>query len=328
MKLGGSSAERRKHGLFGLTLASDFPFESRLGRGRGEPDLSFSSLGDPPADEPLAEPVYESSLRDESGNSLVRLYRLPDGELLRFGDALDFYLGRRRIDYRLRDPGWAEAIEVRFLGTVLSYWLERLEVCVLHASAVVADGRALAFMANNRGGKSALAAAMMSAGAPLLTDDVLPVEPRGGEIVARSGYPQMRMWPDALSHFGAGTPERSSFPRRFGKHWVPVGSDGFGEFHAAAAPLGRVYLPRREDQGTPSGEVRISELPPREAVIELLRCSFSPNIVEAVGLQRHRLETFARLVEQVPVRRLSYPSGLEALPRIRRAVLADLATGS
>ena len=120
MTLGGSSADRRKHGLFGLTLASEFPFETRLAPGRGEPDLEFSSLASPPSGEPLAEPVYENSLRDESGISLVRLYRLPHGELLRFGDGLDFHLGQQRIDYRLRDPGWAEAIEVHLLGTVLS----------------------------------------------------------------------------------------------------------------------------------------------------------------------------------------------------------------
>lgn len=326
MTLGDSFADRRKHGLFGLTLASEFPFESRLAPGRGEPDLEFSGPAAPPSDEALAEPVYESPLRDETGSSLVRLYRVEHGELLRFGDGLDFHLGRGRIDYRLRDPGWAEAIEVRLLGTVLSYWLERLEVCVLHASAVVADGRAVAFMANNRGGKSALAATMMAGGAPLLTDDLLPVELRDGEIVARSGYPQMRMWPDAVEHFFAGRRPRSAYPRRFGKHWLPVGADGFGEFHAAAVPLGRLYLPRRKDGPASSREVRMSKLPPRKAVIELLRCSFSPNIVEAVGLQRHRLETFARLVEQVPVRRLDYPSGLGALPRVRLAVLDDLAS--
>lgn len=134
----------------------------------------------------------------------------------------------------------------------------------------------------------------------------------------------MRMRPDGLAQFVTDPGLREASRAQFGKHWVPVGEGGFGDFHAAAAPLGRLYLPERLDGEPAGGGVRISPVSARQAVVELLRRSFSPYIVEAAGLQAARLETFARLVREVPVRRLVYPSGLTCLPAVRAAVLADL----
>ena len=71
--------------------------------------------------------------------------------------------------------------------------------------------------------------------------------------------------------------------------------------------------------------MEVEGLRPRDAVIELLRHSFSPHLVEAAGWQSQRLGFFARLVERVPVRRLSYPTGFEHLPSVCAAIQEDLA---
>ena len=66
-------------------------------------------------------------------------------------------------------------------------------------------------------------------------------------------------------------------------------------------------------------------MPPAEALIELIRNSFAARIVEAMGWQRERLGKLAQLVRETPIRRLRYPSGFEHLPRVRQAILDDLA---
>lgn len=323
---GARATAQRKQRLFGLTLASEFAFESRLEPGRGSTDLVFSSSSRAPFAARLGEPLYESPLKDDSGESLACLYQLSAAELLRFGDALDYYLGEEYIHCHLRNPACRYLVEIRLLGPVLAYWLEKRGVCTLHASAVVVDGRAVAFMATNQGGKSGLAAALMAGGDPLLTDDLLPIEALRGRLTARSGYPQMRMWPDGVSHFIGDRRCLEPVHPRLGKRRVPVGSGGFGAFHSSAVPLGCLYLPERQPPEHRSGEVRIVALSRRQAVIELFRCSFSPFIVEAVGLQPRRLELFSQLVSEVPVRRLVYPSGFDELPKVRGALLADLDT--
>ena len=62
----------------------------------------------------------------------------------------------------------------------------------------------------------------------------------------------------------------------------------------------------------------------REAVIALVRHSFAARAVQALGWQPRRLRFFADLAQQVPLRRLSYPSGFQHLPRVGQAILRDL----
>jgi hypothetical protein len=267
----------------------------------GHPLLSPEDLAFPP--------IYVSPLRDSQGRSLGCLYHGAEGETFRFPEAADFRIGEKRVDAYIPAPEFAE---IRLLGPVLSYWLEKQGIPTLHASAVIADGLAVAFLSKHGGGKTGLAAAMVQAGFPLLTDDVLPIEESGGTFFARPGYPQMRMWPDEAEHFLGGFEDLPLVHPAVTKRRVAVGTGGFGAFHDAALPLACIYLPER----MPEGPIEIHEVSPRDALIELVRHSFSPHLVEAVGLQPRRLDLFARLVMQVPVRRLRYPSSFERLPEV------------
>lgn len=297
----------RTHRLFGLTLASDFPFSHRLGEARGDADLTFVSTERPVVPEGSAVRLYSSPWRNETGESAAHLDRFPGMEVLRFPPAADFFLQPGSIIGHLLDPGARDLLELRLLGPVLSHWLERMGIPALHASAVRLGSGAVAFLARHGGGKSSLAATLMQAGASLLTDDVLPVEELGETFLGRPGYPQMRMEPSMALHF-LGTTEGLAHvcPGESTKLRVPV--DAFCD---AATPLAGLYVIERRP-----GPPEILPLPRRQAVIELVRHSFSPYLVEATGLQPRRLDLFARLVRQVPVRRLCCPHGLEHLPEV------------
>ncbi len=292
--------------VYGLTLASAFPFAHRLAEGRGVVDLKFSCA--PPEHAPGDDGVrlYSSPWRDEEDESLAHLDRFPGFDRLRFPGTADFYLEPGEIRGHLLDPGQRDLMELRLLGPVLSYWLERLGIPALHASAVRLGHGAAGFVSHSGGGKSSLAAALVRSGAPLLSDDILPVEERGGTFLARPGFPQMRLEPEGARLLGAVQGLRPVSPDETKLH-VPV--DGF---QASAIPLAALYVLERR----PSGPIDIQPLARSEAVIELVRHSFSPYLVEAVGLQPRRLELFSRLVRQIPVLRLSYPDGFEHLPRI------------
>lgn len=311
--------------LFGFHLASDFPLAccSDDESGHGSPDLTFSVRLLAPAPPPCREspPVYTSPWRTEDGESASLLYRTPDFEILRFPELLDFYLWPDRIVCHLLDPSARLLIEIRLLGPVLTYWMERRGIPVLHASAVAVDGRATAFLSAHGAGKSGLAAACMRAGPPLLTDDVLPLEERDGSFFGRPGYPQMRMWPDEATYFMGGFEYLPLVHPDLSKRRVRVGTGGLGTFHDAPLPLGCIYLLERLAEGE---ALEIRDVSPRDALIELLRHSFTPLLVEAAGLQPARFDLLSRLVLQVPVKRLRYPSGFDRLPEVAAAVRLDL----
>jgi hypothetical protein len=313
------------HRLFGINLASDLPFAIHLGDGGAVPDLTFSLSAHAPAP-PLwrqSRPVYASPWRTEDGESASLLYRGDSCEILCFPGPLDFYLWPDRIVCHLRDPAFRPMVEIYLLGPVLAYWLERRGIPVLHASAVSVACGAAAFVAAEGTGKSGLAAALLGRGAALLGDDLVPVEECDGTFSARSGFPQMRMWPDAASHFLRRYEHLPQVSPDTAKRWVPAGPEGFGVFQSSPSPLACVYLLDRPQQEGGTG-IEIRALSPRDALIELLRHSFASLLVDAAGLQPARFDLLSRLVTKVPVRRLSYPSGFSLLPRVADAVLRDL----
>jgi hypothetical protein len=306
----------RTYRVYGLNLESDFSFYCALGEGEGRAELSFTLSPDPVVPGPwkAALPLYRSPRIFENGESVSQLYRLDSWEVLCFPSVADFYLQTDRIVGHPVNPARPGFLEIRFLGSALSYWLERQGFPALHASAVAIDGQAVAFLSRHGGGKTGLAAALMQSGVPLLSDDILPIEEIAGTFHARPGYPQMRMWPDEAAHFLGNWEELPAVLPGLAKRRVWVGAGGFGTFHDAPLPLAGLYLAERQ----PEGPVEVLDISPRDALIELVRHSFAPHMVEAAGLQPSRFDLFARLVRAVPVRRLVYPSGFDRLPEVVR----------
>jgi hypothetical protein len=307
--------------VFGLTFASDFPFTYPLKPTNGTPDFTFTCVDRPPLaiDWQAIPPIYTSPYRNDAGESLWRVYRCADCEVMRCADVADFYLFPDRI---LCHPlsTIAHAVEANFLSAVLAYWLERGGTVALHASAVTINGGAVAFLSHSGNGKSALAAALIQAGHALLTDDILPLTPGGAGWLVQPGFAAMRMWPDEAEFFlGA----YESLPRvhpAISKRRVDIGEGGWGNFCVEPQPLACLFIPERHAPADPSDEVTITPVTRRDAVIELVRYSFGARLVQSAGLQPQRMGRFVDLARHVPIYRLSYPSGFAHLARVAAAV--------
>lgn len=309
--------------LFGLSVRTNFPFATNLAAAVGEPELTLELTDSPPLhlDWEHLSPAYESLHRLADGRSALRIVRLPQVDLLRFTDEADFYCFPDRILCHAPDQTAMALIEIHLLGTLMTFWMERRGLPMLHASAVELDGSAVAFLASNEGGKSGLAAGFMQEGHALLTDDILPLELTAEGIVGRPGYPSMRFWPDLAGHFVGGMDHLPLVHPQLDKRRVPVGPPGgLGRFRERPLPVARLYLPERRL----SGPIAIAPVRPQQALVELIRHSFAPRMVQALGWQGRRMGIFSQLLRQAPLRRLGYPGGLDRLAAVRHAIRADL----
>ena len=315
-----------RHRLYGLTMASDFPFRNRLAKCAGAPDLIFTRVFEAPEEfDPDAQPpVYASAIRPGDHVPFFRIYALRVGtvdEMLVFNypDSADHYLYSDRIVTHLRYPGYDYLVEIQLLGDVLSVWLERRGLIALHASAVVVGDAAIGFLASNKGGKTSLAASLMQAGCPLLTDDILPLEATEGGVIGHPGFPQMRMWPEVAAHFLGDWSDTEIVHPAFTKRRIPVGPQGLGSFHDRPVPLARLFVPEMIDDD--SQQVEMEPLSTREVLAQLLGNSFAAGWIDALGWQHRRLNVLARTASMVPVLRLRYPRGMDRLPQVRQAIL-------
>ncbi|WP_162891492.1 hypothetical protein [Salinibacter ruber] len=303
-------------GVYGISVATDLDLIPHLPPRSGAPDLHVVAA-EGPAELANQDPFYSSPTRDPDSVPAIRLYRAEGRFVARFVDAATFSIGPERIEYLLHDDTYAYALELWLLGTVLAFWLEWQGVPALHASAVALGNGAVGVLASKQGGKTTLAMSLLQQGHPLLTDDLLPLGVEGDAIRGRPGYPQMRMWPPHARHF-VDNPHalRRAHPYT-DKRRVPVGPDGLGTFCDDVRPLQALYLPERTDKAS----IQIQPVAPTEALKAALRHSFLPQLVEAAGWQAYRLNALSQLVEQIPVRRLTYPEGIEHLPRVADAIL-------
>jgi hypothetical protein len=244
--------------------------------------------------------------------------RAPDATVFHFSEVVDFFVLEDGIAYQILDPAYAFMVELHLLGYVLAFWLERRGWPAMHASAVVVDGHAIAFMSDHGGGKTSLAATMLDLGYPLLSDDLVGLTRVAGGYLARPGYPQMRMWPEQARHF-LGHDQLPRVNRTRPKLRVPVGPGGLGTFDGALRPLTALYVPQQQEHG----DVAFETMEPGQALFQLVRYSYLVRIVEGAGLAVRRFATLADVIREVPVRAVRYPIGLERLPEIAERIADD-----
>lgn len=211
-------------------------------------------------------------------------------------------------------PG-AEAQGFRFLveGIGFGVLLHQRGVLALHASAVALPEGVVAFLGHKGAGKSTTAAVLHAAGHPVVTDDLLVLDPDGGQVIP--GTPHLKLWPEALDAVFDEVPE--PLPRI---HPAVTKRQRAGTGTAARLPLRALYVLDFGD-----GPTTIAPLAPREATLELIRHSFALRFLKEAGVTSTHFAQAAQLARRVPVRRLTRTPALAGLPALARRIEDDLA---
>ena len=259
----------------------------------------------PPPGEVVAEYV-------DGDTSWYTATEVDDGVLLRFRECGEFVFSRdlRHVVVR-RDPaGRHELLPILLAGTASAVLLTLRGATVLHASAVAVDGVALAFVGQSGRGKSTVAALMCLAGAALVTDDVLAVDP-GPPATCLGGAAQLRLREKA-AHLADAQPDRPS-------HTTADDRRSFAPTPAANVPhrLAAVVIPSPSREAT---EVAVRRLPASDAMFAVMAFPRVHGWRRPDVLTRE-FTTMSRLVNQIPVYEATIPWG----PPFRADVATALA---
>lgn len=184
---------------------------------------------------------------------------------------------------------------------------------VFHGGAVAVGDHAIAFLAPSGRGKSTLTTAFARRGHAFLSDDCLHLDLTGPVVYANPHANYVRLWEDSAAALGggaavyvAGTPK----PRLAAGESFPHCDQRL--------PLARVYLLGEDGAEAP----QIQMVSPSQQLIGWAANAFVLDLKNP-DVQRRNLLAGARLVREVPMRRLDYPRRYEALESVVDAVLAD-----
>jgi len=291
------------YAIHGLRIRADRPLDATAAdNGRdGDVDLDVhfgdvidDDLEDPPG-EILARLAYEdlptyTAARTEAG-FVMRFHSFSD---VVFDDALS------RATVHAHRSADEDVVALVVTGAVTAFVLEMLGHCVLHASAVVYDGAAVAFAGPSGTGKTTVAALAGLAGGELIADDVLRVDiPDGnGAVRCHTGASVLRLRPGV-----ADLAERAESGQR------TITADGrvalrLGRGEPAVHAVRAVVTPRIVP---PSEELEVTRLAGADALMAL---ATAPRVVGWVGDEAHRqFAALAELARRVPVFTAAVPWG-------------------
>lgn len=292
---------------------------------------SVALPGLPPSDGDHASWIdVELSARKPAERTGVLHYQLsPDLEpdalrvmLLPHGD-FEFWLGDgtwARID---RDGTRIEIFTppdstfddtLSYLYGVLAGFAVRLRgLLALHASAVVVENSAFAFVGQSGAGKSTVAAAFVQKGYAVLTEDVVALSATPGGVIAHRGHADVRLWPSGAALLRTQPLVRVSaaWPKLVMPTAVPH----------ADAPLAGIYV--LQDRDDPAVAQRGAPLGASEALLALLPHTYVSHLMRREDRPRE-LAALGALVHDVPVRALVVPSLPDGFGALRDMLLGDL----
>jgi len=252
------------------------------------------------------------------GTPWTYFYRSEGGYLVRFPGLADFEVAEDGDAVRgFAQPGVADTtVRHLYVNQVLPLAQSRRGLLVLHASAVVVDDVALAFVGPTGSGKSTLAAWFATHGHPLLADDgvALRRDADGWRILPSD--PSVRLWDDSRAALLADdAPVAPGLP--FTTKARFLASD---EIACASAPtrVARIYM-----LGPHARELRIDDPGAALMLTGLVRNAFVLDTEERSTLM-HQFDALSGLVACGVCRRIEFPRRYTELERVAASILADV----
>ncbi|CAM4224522.1 aldolase [Bacillus luti] len=194
-----------------------------------------------------------------------------------------------------------DKIRLYILGTCMGALLMQRGILPLHGSAINIDGKVYAILGNSGAGKSTLAAAFLSRGYTLLSDDVIAVTVSSDKTpIVIPSYPQQKLWAESLNAFGMGTASYNPLFERETKYAVPVQSHFFSE----PLPLaGVIELTKTEDESVEL--IRIEGL---ERLRALFFHTFRKFLITQLKLTEWHFTTSTSVINKVDMFHLKRPN--------------------
>jgi hypothetical protein len=290
-------------------------------------------LRDLPARERSGEVDVRFELDAEPGKSGAELLRLNFGRT------------RRAVQFAIDPAGhqvWANwrgappakpinDVASLLLGPILGGLLRLRRTVSVHACVLEIDSGAVVLLGGREAGKSTIAAAMAQRGHAVLSDDIAAIlEQPMGTWMTQPGYPRLRLGPTTIEAIDTpAVPATDAGPVITGleKRYLElsIGEEaGPWRFQCRPLPLEAIYELRR-GRGVDGPVIEpIVGADRLTTLVRHLRAAVAPLDAPTKAAELARL---GRLATSVPVRRVTYPDDLEALPALCQAIAGDAPAG-
>jgi hypothetical protein len=304
-------ATRHRYGVYGLVVESELRFASvEEAAGDMGPAALRIATGAP---EVLR--ARSDGLEFDAGE-WVKYAVMPDGGIyMRVDGVFEAIVsrgGREAVCARIGDVD-QRSFEAHLLNFVLSAALTLQGEELLHSTVVDIDGRAVGLLGSSGAGKSTMAAALIAAGAELVTDDMLRLVFADGVAVAQPGAYRLKLFEEPARRFLPQATARGHFNALNGKVMMQPRAHA-GHPRRRGVPLAALAWIGNEAP-PPDGAVASRRLAGTELVKVLLACGMSSRY-QAIDRLARQMAFAERLAAVVPVVELRYARDFALMDRV------------
>ena len=277
--------------IFGLSILSEIslPAPEAGGRRRSSPPDVVIEYGEAPRQ--LSRPQRKTAW-----------YEAAAGEFLLSAESIARYYvqGGSRIVITA-EPGVAkEKILIYLMGSAMGALLHQRNVLVLHAGAVTKKNYSVIFLGPSGAGKSTLAAAFHQRGLAFLADDVCAISFDDGAPAVIPGFPQLKLWEDALAKLGKdkGGLKRVVWIKNLEKYFMPVEHE-----HDGPVRLKSVFSLEAAD----TAHIEVHALRGGAKLEPLVANTYRRGFLDGLGGKKEYFRQCARVAAQSEVYRVLRP---------------------
>ncbi|HEY1030017.1 MAG TPA: hypothetical protein VGE28_20600 [Pseudomonas sp.] len=248
--------------------------------------------------------------------------------IIRFHDPLN----QGQVEFRLQPDGqrmeawWSPEVflhdVIRLCTSIMMGRILHLAGrLALHANAVRLGESCILLAAPSGAGKSSTTAALLKAGAALISDDIVGIRYANDQFIAAHGFAQLRLWPDTASELLPGMTLENVYERTAltgdKRYWDLAQQPG--AFYPADHPVQAIYLLGERNMGRMSAQ----PLPANQAIGLLLHQLYLGQPAHPAVWQKS-FPALVKLAQQVPVFTLHLEEGLHSLRNAHDFLLSHL----
>ena len=200
------------------------------------------------------------------------------------------------------------------LGSAMAILLQQRGLLVLHASCVVINGFAIAFLGNSGDGKSTICSAFHSRGYRILTDDVMAINTNQDSIYVIPSIPEIKLRSDSSNLIGYPAGTLSPLHPMTQKKVYKIESG----FSSEPITLKKIYVLDKGQQN------KIQPLSSQDSFIELVKHTRAVKTLKSQNLEQAHFKKCAKIAEKIAISRLIRKFTLSELPYLVSLIEDDL----
>ena len=268
---------------------------------------------------------YTAEYTDNSGQPVLRVFRLRDGKYhhFRYADGTEFVVDHAGTEIWATwlPPLTIEDTATYLLGPVMGFVMLLRGIVCLHASAVVIDSEAVALVGPAGSGKSTTAAAFLTKGFNILADDVVTLDDGAAcfsDFLVRPAYPCIRLWPASVKTLYGSEAHLPLLTPNWEKRYLDLTS----QFPTSPVPLSAIYLfgERRDEPEAPF----VQSVDRTDALLSLIANTYTNYLLDR-NMQARQFDLLTRLLAGVPVRRVTPHADARRIQQLCDCILDDFA---